>query len=364
MSAEKAQVIGFVKDTIAEEIQSFLNDKSLSQNTRQSYKVAIADFFEYFQFLYKGKNITTLTEDDIVKVDVDENRYKTKKLKFTNAMMRKYRDHLVEAGELSNSSINTRMAAIRSLFDTLAKDRPYFNTKTLKLKPLADDSEQYDDFKTEEIELMLEQVKTYSNGLQKYLLLKLACITSFRISSLLNLTWKLIKKYDENTYEVYAKEGAIGKGNKKDVKSISKEVYEELLQLKGKHEDNKLFHMRRETAWGVIKKLVDDLNLNPNNDRVLTFHSLRAHGGNVVYDLTGDMRLVKQQMNHASEATFLKHYARRQKDPTKSPSLLIFKEFDDSILSEATPEQLLEAIGICSNSVKYQIVSKLKEIMG
>jgi integrase len=366
MSAEKAQVIGFVKDTIAEEIQSFLSDKSLSQNTRQSYKVAIADFFEYFQFLYKGKNITTLTEEDIVKVDVDENGYKTKKLKFTNAMMRKYRDHLVEAGDLSNSSINTRMAAIRSLFDTLAKDRPYFNTGVFKFKKrLDEDTESYGYFSKEEMLMMIEKAKEYPNGLEKSLLIKLACVTSFRCTSLLNLTWRHIKKHDENTYQVFAKEEAIGKRNKKDEKSIDKELYEELMQLKGgKFDDNKIFHMHRKSAWDLIQRLVDDLGLDPDGDRHLTFHSIRNFGGNEILTKTNDIRLVKQQMAHSSEATFLKSYAKMTKDPTKNPSLMVLKDVDTSLLKGASLEQLLMAIDKCGDDTKVQILNKLKEIMG
>jgi integrase/recombinase XerD len=364
MNAERVhgQVIGFVKDTIAEEIQDFLNEPSLSVNTRASYKVAITDFFDYFQFLYKGKNITTLTEEDIV-ITENKNGSTLTKLIFTNNHIKKYRKHLVEKG-LANGSINYKMSAIRSLFDSLAKDRPYFNTGVFKLKPLDDVSDSYDDFTTEEVEMMFEKAKEYPNGLQKYLLLKLAAVTSFRVSSLLNLTWKHIKKHNEDVYVVYAKDEAIGKGQKKDEKSINKTFYEELLQLKGKYDDGKIFHMHRKSAWDLIKQLVDDLNLNPDGDKKLTFHSLKRWGGNEILDRTNDLRLTKIQMAHSSETTFLKNYNKKMKDPAQSPSLLLLEEVDMDLLKKASLDQILQAIDGCNSGVKLQIAKKLKEIIG
>jgi integrase len=211
---------------------------------------------------------------------------------------------------------------------------------------------------------MIEKSKEYPNGLEKSLLIKLACVTSYRCSSLLNLTWDLIKKHDNNTYIVYAKKEAIGKRNKKDEKSIDKEFYEELLQLKDNSFDGKLFHMRRESAWSLIKKLVDDLELDPDGDRKLTFHSIRNYGANEIQTKTNDIRLVKQQLNHANEVQFLKNYARMVKDPAKNPSLMVLKDVDTSLLKDASLEQLLMAIDKCGDDVKVQLLNKLKEITG
>jgi integrase len=350
------KVIGFQSaNTLAEDIMTFLNDKAFSPKTREGYTTSIKEFIHYF---CKGKDIATVTEEDLVEYEDD----KPVKFKFSNAQIKKYRNYLSDKG-LANVTVNTKMSGINSLFTELAKDRPYFNIAVFKVKPLANVSESYDDFTSEEIEMMFEKAKEYPNGLEKYLLLKMAAVTSFRVSSLLNLTWKHIKKHNEDVYVVTAKGDAIGKGKKKDEKSINKAFYEELLQLKGNHEDDKIFHMHRKSAWDLIKKLVDDLNLNPTGEKNLTFHSMKRWGGNEVLDRTNDLRLTKIQMAHSSETTFLKNYNRKMKDPTQCPSLLLLEEIDEDVFKEASHEQLLQAIDSMNNGVKMQLIKKLKEIM-
>jgi integrase len=351
------KVIGFQSANIlAEDIMTFLNDKAFSPKTREGYTTSIKEFIHYF---CKGKDIATVTEEDLVEYEDG----KPVKFKFSNAQIKKYRNYLSDKG-LANVTVNTKMSGINSLFTELAKDRPYFNIAVFKVKPLADTSESYGDFSKEEIEMMLEEVKKYPDGYQKYVAIKLLCITSFRVSSMLKLTWSNIKKHDDNTYVVKAEGAAIGKGNKKDAKSINKEMYEELLMLKGEHDDNKIFHMHRKTLWDTINKLVKDLELDPQNERNLCVHSLKNFGINRILETGGTIVAAQRQGNHKSAKTTLEKYARFTDDPTQNPSLTIMQDVDTSIIKEASIEQLLIAIDGCGDALKVQLVKKLKEIMG
>jgi integrase len=181
---------------------------------------------------------------------------------------------------------------------------------------------------------------------------------------MLKLTWSNVKKHDDNTYVVKAEGAAIGKGNKKDAKSINKEMYEELLMLKGEHDDNKIFHMHRKTLWDTINKLVKDLELDPQNERNLCVHSLKNFGINRILETGGTIVAAQRQGNHKSAKTTLEKYARFTDDPTQNPSLTIMQDVDTSIIKEASIEQLLIAIDGCGDALKVQLVKKLKEIMG
>jgi integrase len=161
---------------------------------------------------------------------------------------------------------------------------------------------------------------------------------------------------------VKAEGAAIGKGNKKDAKSINKEMYDELLMLKG--EDNKVFHMHRKTLWDTINKLVKDLGLDPQNERNLCVHSLKNYGINRILETGGSVVAAQRQGNHKSAKTTLEKYARYTDDPTQNPSLTIMNEVDTSLIKEASLEQLLQAINQCSDGMKIQLMQKLKEIMG
>lgn len=354
-----AKIIGFTNNSITEDIYTILTDGKLSKTTVESYRIHLNEFISYF---CKGKDLSNVTLDDLI---VRDTHGEPKQFKFTYNDIRRYRSHLLKLPKLlSNNTVNHKIACARAVFKELAKDRPYFNIAVFDLKRLDSDEESYGDFSHEEIKMMIEKAKTYANGEEKSMFILLSCITSFRVSSTLNLTWKHIKKHDDETYVVYAQGKATGKGNKKDEKSISRDVYEQLLELKGKHEDDKIFHMSRKSVWEFMKMLIVDLGLDVEGERNLSTHSLKNFGINQIYEITKDIKLMQQQGNHSNPSTTIKHYRKLSKDPKKNPSLLVMTEEDTSIIQEATLEQLLKAICQCDENTRIQISRKLKGIMG
>lgn len=344
MNNVKAEVIGFDNGSVYQSIVNFLHDESLSVNTRKAYQKDIDQFFKYIN---KKKDVTQLTEEDLTSIK--------------NEDIKRYRNYLKGTG-MANTTVNRKIRSVYSLFTDLSKDRPHLHPARLQIKPLPERENHYGDFTKEEIDIILEYVKTKHNGLEKSLLIELAILTSYRKDYLLNLTWDDIKKHSDDIYVIKGKE--VESKKREEDKSITKVMYNKLTQIKVWNPNNKVFQIASPTVQLMMKDIISTLNLDLDGDRNLSFHSFKNYGINMVYEKTRDVRLMAKQGNHKNPATTLARYARLSNNPEQNPSLIVAKDTDMSVLDSVNLDQLLQAINKCDDFVKNTIAEKLKDIIG
>lgn len=269
-------------------VKSFLDSVSLeSENTRNTYQIAISDFFGFV----KGKDIRFLQETDLNINLLDVEQYQAH-------LLRKYK----------RSTVNVKITAVRMLFEKLENygfdvNKNVFNVKKVK----EHDVEHYGSLTWREINQIVDFLSTQNNGLQKQLLVKLAFSTAFRKDSLLSLTWN-----DFTVKEGFVIVECVGKGNILDTKKITLELYNELVQLKAENSTD------NDTVFSLSSSGVQRMMNNINNEfnfgkRHITFHSFKKSSIEEVARLTNyDLKAMQRQGNHASVTTTLNSYMKNK----------------------------------------------------
>jgi integrase len=203
---------------------------------------------------------------------------------------------------------------------------------------------------------MISRASKYRRGVEKSALIYLATMTSFRLHALLGVKWKDIRKVN-NLWTVHV----IDKGQKKDAKAISDNLYNTLTALH-KHEasdDDLVFNFDPKTCADMIRKLCQDMNIDP--ERNVVFHSLRKVAINWALDYTKDIMLAARQGNHSSPTTTMNNYARKHEDLSTLPSILMEQECDMSVLEALTKEQLIALIENGCYDVKMKLIMAAKK---
>lgn len=321
---------------VCDSIDTFLMKKaSKSPLTATAYKKDIEDFFHHMTELKTGKpkKLDELELSDLI---------------FEKEEIEKYQIHL--AKKYIGATVDRKIYALKSLYNTLEDYNYPVRGQWFKLENLAsDESKSWGIPEHDIVQKMIELARYHPNGHEKSLLLELASVTSFRLNSLVTMTWDSFSQRD-GVWTVTV----IGKRGKRSTKSINDELYQKFLKLKEEQEtlksfgkidefDNKVFHFTTRTADRVIERLRKELGIDPNQQ--IVFHSLKKYGIHEVKKITnGDMKAVQQQADHSDPSTTIRSYFTNEKDYSKLPSLHIGKKPDFTKLESLSKEEMLSII--------------------
>lgn len=339
MNNQLAQVIRIdqcQEETVWGNIEAWLQKcEKKSENTAKTYNKAVRDYF----FWLCKKRLEDLEPKDLIA---------------SGTLLVKYQNLLKEKNK--NSTVNTKMAAIRSVYKFIEED--YAGVKSEWFNKIDrfdedEDGEGYGELFQDEIIQMMEYASQEPcKGLEKSLLIEMAVTTSFRKSSLLSLKWSDIKYNEkENLYIIstYLK-------RKKDSKPITPDQYERLLQLK---ETNKDYIFTLSTS--TIQKFMDRLckNIIADDTRNITFHSYKNVAINFACRVMKDMHAAKTQGNHSSMQTTEDCYIKANREFSNMPGLKMWQDCDLSKLDELSKEELVKIIKSCSEWTSREIISKI-----
>lgn len=329
-----------VNKTVYQHIQTFLNDQR-SKNTYIPYSRNITTFFSWFK---PNKSLLELTVEDL---DITNDEFKDYRVYLKN--------HPID---YANVSINTMIAAVQSLYAHFETSQLPVRAAWVSLKALPDDSTRTGSLLLSEAQKMAELVLETPKGFEKSVFIEMSYTTSFRKESLLELQMNQIQKniFNENVYNVEV----VGKGSKKHLIYITKELYEKLVQVsqipyRQKKNDGKIFGLSKTTIQSMMDWLRAEMDFAP--ERNIKFHSFR----NVATTL-GTLEEAKAHLNHSNIEITSRSYRHNNPDFEHSLSLRMSEEISDSVFQELSKDQLIQLILQQQNGVilKMKKEAKLK----
>jgi integrase/recombinase XerD len=326
-------IVELFDQKVFNDIQNYFSDlEAFSMQTRKAYERDIKDFFEG----YLNKDIKYLSEEDLI---IDKK------------LILKFRSALSESGKYENSTINRKIRALKSLFDTLSSYGYDVKLNSfLKIRELPKKTKSYGILTPEEAFQMAELALTEREQKDiKYYLIQTAIRTSLRISDLLALKWSDFKEKDDlmiiKTYEE--------KTNKDTDKPLTKEFYKGLLSIKVEGRDN-VFNIEKNTVGTMMKRLVKKMGIP--EERNIKFHSFRNVGINFVLDVTGDIKAAAAQGNHSNINTTYNSYVDKTKNYDNMAGVLMDRELNQEILEELSKEELMNLINKLSFGSKNELI--------
>lgn len=333
---------------LKDHIYGFLNTmERRSENTRNVYERYIRQFFRMMRDKEEGKEIETLTFADF---------------DFDKRFVRKYLEMIESEKDVKNSTVLNMLAPMKSLLDDMKgiKDfKEIINTYAFKKLNIKKDTVKIGVLHMFELLRMMEALTTKSNGFVKATMLYFAAVTSFRFDSIIKLTLNDFVKINENVYQVTVI-GRNAKNGEDDKKSIYADLYERLVKCKeimNPHGDE-IFKLSNSYANRMIHQLVDELGLDPQDSRSLSFHSLKKCGMEEVYiQSQGDLKKIQQQGGHKHVQTSMQHYIDFQYDPLQSPSLLVGKQIDLEPIKAMSHDELISKIESMPRDLQLAILS-------
>ena len=334
------KVLQFKQSEVYNYFEMFIEKKSLdSENTAKNYKSSIINFFEYL-----GSDIKRVTEDDLCNLSLES--------------FDEYIIYLKKKEKLANSTIMNRVRAVQSFLKYLKADKirnintDYFSYIT-KLK---DNSEEYGKLSVDEVYQMAELSRQEKDkGEIKYYLILFALDSCLRLSEILNLKWKDIKK-NESGYYI----SLIGKGGKRHRKGISENFYNTLVEnLKGKRtREDLIFDISKKGVDRLMKRLREQMKFE--EDRNIVFHSIRKAGITHHYHITNDPLAAMKAGNHSSFDTTKKYT--QEHDYGAIGAVSMADSVDVNILDSLSKEELLRVIKDSNKSIQLMLAKKAKEI--
>ena len=264
-------------------ISTFLGLQN-SEMTTRNYTSWVEDFFSY-AFNDKYSFVTVEQFESI-----------------TPQMVENYRLYLKQIKNNSANTINSKVSALKKLFEYMYKSG--FNIDPKRLEPfntLKQVDNRYEAFTYEEALRMISKAKEYKNGKQKSFLIELAIMTGIRKNALLNITrenFKLSKK--GWIIEV------VDKGEKKSVVPITYDFYNNKVKpyIEEYEENQKIFKISERSVDYLIQNLKTDLRIKGNK----VFHSLKKVHVNRIGDLSnGDLTLLQLAGKHSDISTTIKY---------------------------------------------------------
>lgn len=327
-------VVAYLNENkLFDDIMIFLNSYS-SKNTKKMFESHIREFFR----LTRNKEIEFLNEAD---------------LNFRLNDILEYRSYLLRKGN-SRLTINQKINTVKLLFENLKAnkynvDLNIFKSRNIKFKA---QSNQYGVLTKEEVDQFIEEAKKERHlADEKYLLIKFAIRTSFRLKECLSVKWSDITEED-GVYVVRT----IGKGGKLISNSFHKNFYEELLKIKKPNTD-KIFSLSEKTVQRMMDRIKNKLGIEP--ERNIVFHSFRNYAANKEFEISKDIKRVSQQLNHSSIETSYKHYMKKTKDYTQTIGVLMDEDIDKDFINQVTLEQFRDFF----KQGDYILQLKLKEFI-
>lgn len=331
MQAVKQVVeISKYQNNVFEAITSFLNSVSVeSEHTRTTYESAIKDFFKNT----RDKELKFLTVDD---------------LSFTYYEIELYRNSMI--GKYKNSTINTKMIAVKKMYDKLARYGIEVNASAFDIQKLKEhDTNSYDMMTIEEVNKSIDIINKTRNGYEKSLLIKVAFSTALRKNVLLKLKWSDVYMQGETPIIK-----TLGKGNKWSIKKIDLGLYNELIDYKSKVSRDNVFSLSSSTVQRMMDKINNSIDFG---DRNITFHSFKkASIEEMGIQTNYDIKAMQKHGDHSDASTTLNIYL-AQKEIDNMPTISTdIKEVDISTLEHLTKEQLIDIIKKSDRETKIKLL--------
>jgi integrase len=347
-----ARVTNFPVNSLPKMIESFLLEKidNYEEKTSINYR---SHYNQFFLFL-RNKTIEELTWNDFLSITTEE--------------CKAYRTFLLKEKNLSRNTINTKLASVISLYKNLYKDNKNVDLDVIlnveRLKIIEDtDKTSYGSLTEEEMQSFLSFCSQEERqSLVKTLFFETLLITGNRRDSILNLRWEQICQKMSNSKELTWTIYVFDKG-KSVTKPISNNFYEKLCQLKTLETNPKdrVFDISDKTVSKTLAKFCTWAGIN-QKERKIVIHSIKKTSTDMVFDITGDIKMAQLQGSHKSVETTIKRYLDKNRDYQDNPSYSMFEnlELNLNVLESASKEELIEALKKLPKSVTRKVIKTLE----
>lgn len=337
VSAMKETKVARFETACGRAIRGFLKERyKRSPNTAIGYEGDISKFLnDVF-----GQTIDTIKSEELDLLDFESLS------EYINSML----------GEVANSTINRHISSIKSMLKHLkATNAIKSEISYLELiSQLPASSQSYDYMPREVVEQYMEATRfEMHKAEEKRLLIKLAADTALRQAELLSLEWSQFKIDREGRYTITGR----GKGNKKFVEIISRELYEEVLTLKEVNKD-KVFSLNRKNVQDMMNRLTRILQYE---DRNYVFHSFKKAAVTFTYDRTGDINQARKKGKHTNLETVTRYL--EDKDTGLMGMFSMSDEVDENLYKEVSHEILLKGLSKVSRNILLILNAEIKEII-
>lgn len=338
---------------IGEYINDFLNEyKKKSQSSYLNYRSSLNKIFK--EILGKTEFLH-VTSEDIEKLSVQ--------------LLRDYFNEMHEEVTLDDepkykaATINRHMSVIKELIKYLsAWDIIEYNVEKLYLiKSLPDTRQEHEMIPFDLAMKYVEYFSKEDKGLEKSLIIKLAIETGLRATELLSLTWSnFVTENDSDGVVMRSNGNNKGKGNKEWNDKISKDLYNELLQLKEIGNTDKLFNLSYKYLDGMMKRGNEILN---NTDKKYTFHSFKKLAVTMTYLNAGNcIDTAMKKARHSNVNTTMRYLRLTNMNITGIISANMNTEED--MYKKVSHEDLLEALSEMRSDMLLLLNNKLKNKKG
>lgn len=317
--------------------ETFINSQR-TESTKQAFKT---DLNQFFNFTFDKEDYKFVKIDDIISL--------------TSVDAMSYHNHLKNTN-LKNSTIKRKTSNVKVFIKALKVDYPAINAHifdNIKLQSESLDQERYGNIEWDEAFLFIEYAHIEQmEGNQMAMLLKLACISSIRLTALLELEWEknFRKKIEKGVIVNYI--DTVDKGTRHQT-PISDSLYNELIRNLGSN--GMLFpNLYKHKVGKYLHQIKEYFEIDPN--RNIKFHSFKKCGVNRVLEKTGDLTKAQLQGKHKSIVTTQNNYIVLKDDLTLKPSYTLDQE-DDVLrcLKGLSKDQIISAIGRMSSSAQYEL---------
>lgn len=317
-------------------IEMYLADKKdKSTNTESNYRSRIEHFLKHMF----DKTIDTITSEELELLDYES----------FSQYVRSFRGK-------KNTTINNHISVIKSLYIRLKRDKAI----EIEIDFLDHIEQQNDD--GEEIEAMpidvfyefVEGARHETHNAEvKVKLLRLAADQGLRLEANLSLTWRDFIKRDDGV-EIRG----FDKGNKKFIKVMSHEMYEDLLKLRGdKPSNSKVFAPL--SAKNVSDMMIRIRKKLGYEERDYSFHSLRKTAITFEHRFNGGNILETQRFSGHSNLDTLQTYVDGLERGVRG--MLSLGNTDKDAYRKIQHGKLLEIIESLSSDVKHLINAKIQQ---
>lgn len=255
----------------------------------------------------------------------------------------------------AGNSINRMIKSVKSLFKELQVGGYNVDHELFSIKGESISDVKKHPFVTwEQIENDILPAVRYTNfGDKKALLIEFACVTSFRLDSIIKGI-SMSNSFKRKNGVIVAE--VLGKGSKWDRKSIPEDLWSRMQELFCKYKSDSLFQFSETTITRMMDHIRRTTNIN------VTFHSFKKCGIREVKNITGnDMKAMQEQGAHESFATTMNYYDEFNEDFSKKPSLLIGQKIDTTLIDNLSHDELLDAIK-SDRGLQFALLSKVKNL--
>lgn len=259
-----------------------------SKNTRLTYERSIRDFF----LTMRNKNLEDLVERDLI---------------FKKPQIETYQVNLKK--EFKGTTVNNKLSALKRVYSKLEDYGFDVKSSWFDVDRYSEhEKESYDAVTFEEVKEIIGLLHNTRKGREKALFVEVAFVTAFRKASVQSLKYKDVYRHSDSWVIE-----TVGKGNKKDTKKISDELYQKIARQKmveRKSDEDEIFSLTNKTINAMMVFIRKNIDFGRRN---ITFHSFKKASIQEVAVRTGyDLKAMQAQGNHASINTTLDFYMKNK----------------------------------------------------